>query len=130
MHTKGGRCRRYRTRGGQIEVESRPADIPAFAAVITLHGEHDLTTAPAVVETLRSVAGNVLVELSHCAFLDSTIISALIAAAQEHERNGRYLELLLTPGNETVTRTLDVVGLRRLIVIHRERPTSGDERDR
>jgi anti-anti-sigma factor len=113
-----------------IVVELGPADVPEFAAVVSLQGEHDVSTADEVVATLRSISGNVLVDLGACEFIDSTTISALITASQELEREGQSLELVVPRENVVVSRTVDVVGLRGLLVVHEERPISDDEQDR
>ena len=105
-----------------IEVELRPGDLPAFAAVVSLSGEHDLASAPQVLATLRSISGNQLVDLSACSFVDSSIISTLISASQELEREGHHLELLVPRENVIVARTLELVSMRDLFVIHEERP--------
>jgi hypothetical protein len=46
-------------------------------AVATLHGEHDLSTAREVATGLDRACEkvDVIVDLSHCAFLDSTVIA-------------------------------------------------------
>ena len=75
-----------------------------------LRGEHDLSTAPEVRAALSSISGSVLVDLADCAFIDSTIIGALITASQELEREGHVLELYVPPENLTVSRTLEVTG--------------------
>ena len=50
-------------------------------AVIALVGEHDLHSRPALQATLAYAAEgrNVLVDLSRCSFVDSAIISLLLA---------------------------------------------------
>ena len=110
-----------------IEVEIRPGDLPEFAAVVSLSGEHDLASAPQFLATLRSISGNQLIDLSECSFLDSTIISALISASQELEREGHHLELLVPRENVIVARTLEIVSMRDLLVVHEERPLPRDD---
>jgi anti-anti-sigma factor len=111
-----------------IQVEIRPGDLPGFAAIVSLHGEHDVASAPQVRATLRSISGNQLVDLSACSFLDSTIISTLISTSQELNREGHHLELLVPRENELVTRTLEIISMRDLLVIHEERPRPNNPR--
>ena len=106
----------------RIDVEIRPAKIPDFAAVVSLRGEHDMATAPEIVKTITSIAGNVLVDLSACDFVDSSMISALLTGSQDLEREGHRLELLVPPDNAVVAHTLERVGLREVIVIHGDWP--------
>jgi anti-anti-sigma factor len=106
-----------------IELELRPAGSP-FAAIIALCGEHDLATAPEITQTLTSIHGNVLLDLSRCEFLDSSAIAAVIAGAKTLEREGFSLELLVPPANATISRTLQVSGVDGLLLVHPARPQS------
>jgi anti-anti-sigma factor len=101
----------------EIEVEVRPARAPQYAAVVSLHGEHDLATSGALRTALQPLFGDVLVDLSDCSFVDSTVIGALIAAAQELEREGHRLSLVVPPENTNVARTLEIVRMAELIRI-------------
>jgi anti-anti-sigma factor len=106
----------------RIDVEIRPARVPDFAAVVSLHGEHDMATAPEIVKAISSIAGNVLVDLSTCDFVDSSMVSALLTGSQDLEREGHRLELLVPGDNAVVLHTLDLIGLREVIVIHGDWP--------
>jgi anti-anti-sigma factor len=108
-----------------VEVEIRPAFGPTFAAVVTLRGEHDIATAPEIKTVIGSIAGSVLVDLTDCAFIDSSVIGALISTSQELEREGHFLELLAPPENKRIVRTLEIVQMSSLIVVHPVLP-SGD----
>ena len=105
-----------------IQVEIGPGDLPEFAAVVSLNGDHDLASAPQVSATLRSISGNTLIDLSECSFVDSTVISTLLSASRELQREGHHLQLLVPRENVTVTRTLEIIGIRELLVIHEKRP--------
>jgi anti-anti-sigma factor len=109
----------------EIEVEVRPERAPQYAALVSLHGEHDLATSGALAEALRPLLGDVLVDLSDCSFIDSTVIGSLIAAFQELEREGYTLSLVVPPENENLTRVLEIVRIGELIPIHHRLP-SGD----
>ena len=65
-----------------------------------------------------------LIDLSACEFVDSTVISALISKSAALGRNGHRLELVVPAANGTVTRVIDVVGLRTLITVHEHLPSS------
>ncbi|MDX6510544.1 MAG: hypothetical protein QOE36_48 [Gaiellaceae bacterium] len=109
-----------------VEVEARPGREHGFAAVVKLRGEHDLVTAPEVRATIASISGNVLVDLSECAFIDSSVIGALIMTSKELERDGHLLELFVPAANETVARTLEVTRIRDLVIVHSARPLGDD----
>lgn len=106
----------------RIDVEIRPARVPGFAAIVSLRGEHDMATAPDVVKTITSIGGNVLVDLSACDFVDSSLISAFLTGSQDLEREGHRLELLVPADNAVVAHTLELIGLREVIVIHGDWP--------
>jgi anti-anti-sigma factor len=108
----------------EIEVEVRPARAPQYAAVVSLHGEHDLATSGALRTALQPLFGDVLVDLSDCSFVDSTVIGALIAAAQELEREGHRLSLVVPPENTNVARTLEIVRMAELIRILPRTPST------
>jgi anti-anti-sigma factor len=106
----------------QIEVDLNRADAPTFAAAVRLCGEHDLATGQGIREALEPIHGDVLVDLSACEFIDSSVIVMLLAAHYAARREGRRLELLLPAENSKVTRTLEVSGARQLLTVHLARP--------
>ena len=93
-----------------------------YAGIVSLTGEHDLATRDQIDEVLGAVFGNVLVDLSDCQFMDSTVIVLLIARAQGLEREGHRLELVVPPSNVQMMRVVDVVGLRDLVPVHPSAP--------
>ena len=99
-----------------IAVESDPPDEPGFAARVRLVGEHDLATREAVRVALASVDGNVLVDLTACEFVDSTVIGVLLDSASAITRDGRRLELVFPPGRG-IWRTLDITGVPTLVPV-------------
>ena len=101
-----------------VQVEVRPARAPHYAALVSLRGEHDLATEAVLKDALSALFGDVLVDLSDCTFVDSTVIGALIAAAQELEREGHTLSLVVPPENANVARTLEIVRIRELVRVH------------
>jgi anti-anti-sigma factor len=101
-----------------IEVEFRPAHAPAFAAVVKLCGEHDIATSAEIREALAAILGNVLVDLSDCAFVESSVVTALVLDSRERAHEQQRLELLVPSANATVTRTLELSGLTEMLTIH------------
>jgi anti-anti-sigma factor len=98
-----------------VDVECAPDSTPAFAAILHLCGEHDLATGPAIAAALASIQGNVLVDLSACQFVDSTVISVLILDQQARQREGQRLEVLVPVANTIVSRTLEVAGVSSVL---------------
>ena len=106
-----------------VDVQLRLVQERPFAAVVSLRGEHDLATADELARAIQAIDGNVLVDLSDCTFIDSTVIGVLFASSQRLERDGRYLEVVAPMQNANVARTLELVRMRDVIVVHGVRPT-------
>ena len=78
---------RARAPGEIVAATTEPA-----VAVVELHGEHDLASAPALARRLRLlVAGHslVAVDISRVTFMDSAIMAVLWSAYREARRRGR-----------------------------------------
>jgi anti-anti-sigma factor len=88
-----------------------------FAALVQLAGEHDLSTAPQLSETIRAIRGNVLVDLSECSFIDSSVIGALLMADRDRAPDGHRVELAVAPENATIHRIVEVTGLADLLPV-------------
>jgi anti-anti-sigma factor len=104
---------------GTVEVEPHASDL----IVITLRGEHDLNSKQLFSEAL-ALAGaeaDVLVDLSECSFIDSTIIGVLVLAFQAQSERGRRLELAIPPTAHAVERVATIAGLRTFLSIHETR---------
>jgi anti-anti-sigma factor len=97
-------------RCSEIEVEVHPTRAPGFT-VVRLSGEHDLATSLAIRAALSSIDGNVLLDLSDCEFVDSSVLRVLVEAAEERAPKGQRLELLVPDENERIARTLQISGL-------------------
>jgi anti-anti-sigma factor len=106
-----------------IDVDYDPPDEPRFAAIVSLHGEHDMATEPDVSSAIGAVSGSVLVDLSDCDFVDSIIIGTLFNNAQRIRKGGNLFELVVPPGSANVARTLELVHMKELLPIHPARPT-------
>src|SRR4051794_29045621 len=62
-------------------------------AVVRLCGDHDLSSAAMVREALREVAGHrlVVLDISGCTFVDSTVLGVLVAASRRTAEAGGRL---------------------------------------
>jgi anti-sigma B factor antagonist len=84
--------------------------------VVSVMGEVDLATAPALERALLGVAeewtGGVIVDLSGCSFLSSTGLRALLATRERLERSNRPLALVLS--NPSVLRIFQITGFDEL----------------
>jgi anti-sigma B factor antagonist len=92
----------------RIEVEEAPD-----GAVVRVHGEVDMDTAPALRECLNALTGRVVVDLSETTFLDSSGMSVLVT--QRNRLIGVGGDLSLRAPRHLVLRALEITGLDRLI---------------
>jgi anti-anti-sigma factor len=89
-----------------------------FAGVVTLHGEHDLATRDQLEDAFGAIFGSVLIDLTDCTFIDSTVIATLVQHARRVDREGHRFEAVAPPANVAITRIIDVCGLRELVTVH------------
>jgi anti-anti-sigma factor len=108
-----------------IEVEAPPQLLNAFDAVVRLRGGHDIATSRNLREALDQVEGSVLLDLSDCGFIDSSVIYVIFSDAHSRAREEHRLELLVPPENRAITRTLEIAGAREVLNVHRASPDSG-----
>jgi anti-sigma B factor antagonist len=100
--------------------EERPS--PA-TAVLVLHGEADLHSAPELRERLRATiddgAANVVLDLSDSAFVDSTSLGVLLGGMKRlRERDGQIHILVPRP---EVRRIFEITLLDRIFPLHETR---------
>ena len=107
----------------RVDVHFGSSVAPAYAAVVSLHGEHDLATAPTIRDALSSLYGPVLLDLSPCEFMDSTVIRTILDKHRQLESDGHRLDLLVPPHRKTIRRVLDVSGLRLVLAVHDALPS-------
>jgi anti-anti-sigma factor len=100
-------------------------DDPGYAATVVLCADHDLATSEGVRVALAPLCGNVLVDLTRCSFIDSTVIGMLIGKARDLRRDGYALELRVSsdPASQ-VARTLALVGIDTVMPVHLEAPSA------
>ena len=106
-----GAGRRFATATEQLETGT---------PVVSVMGEVDLATVPALAQTLGDVVddrtGDVIVDLTGCRFLDSRGLGALIAIRVRIERSDRRLALVLA--NQSVLRIFQIMQLDEVFEIY------------
>jgi anti-anti-sigma factor len=97
-------------------------DLEGDRWLVTLHGEHDASTAPKVRAHLEAVLRTgtaVVVDLSTTSFIDSSILGALIDANKQTDgQEGRRFGLVVA-ADTPPERLLRLVGLFRLLDVFR-----------
>lgn len=95
--------------------------------MITFSGEHDLNTAPELRERLGEAVGegtSLVVDLSGAAFIDSSILGAVLDARREAHQKGLGFAVALSDGAQPVTRVLEVTGLTASLPVHPSRASA------
>jgi anti-anti-sigma factor len=87
--------------------------------VTTVTGEHDLFSKQRLLETLAWARQwpNVIVDLTPCEFIDSTIGAILITAHQVRQPGERF-ELVVPANVSFVNRVLSLIGVREILTTH------------
>ncbi|MEO9174014.1 MAG: STAS domain-containing protein, partial [Gaiellales bacterium] len=89
--------------------------LSATTAVVMLRGEHDVYTVPALRERLGELHDRelfVIVDLSQTAFLDSSVLGALLGATETARAQARDVVVVLgDPPTQAVARIFEVTGL-------------------
>jgi anti-anti-sigma factor len=102
---------------GEISLEQRESGV----VVLTLTGEHDLTTAPVLRERMEAAvtdSSGVIIDLSGAEFIDSSIIGVVLEARRRAEEAGIGFAAALENGQPAVRRVLEVTGLDSNLPVH------------
>ena len=111
---------------GPGEIASERAD--PGVAVITFSGEHDLNTAPELRGRLAAALEErvpVVVDFSGAAFIDSSILGAVLDARQQARERG--LGFALSDGAQPVQRVIEVTGLDTTLPVYPSRSAAIEE---
>ena len=107
-------------RTGELALERTDAGL----AVLTINGEHDLSTAPELrrrLEALLEERTGVIVDLSGATFIDSSILGAILEGKRRAGEASIGYAVLHANGTDAVDRVLEVTGLRTELPVHDER---------
>ena len=93
--------------------------------MLTIEGEHDLSTAPALRRQLDDLIDRgeaTIVDLSQATFIDSSVLGAILDARRRAGEAGVGFEVAQSEnGTKAVTRVLDITGLRAELPVHPDR---------
>ena len=109
---------------GWPRIEVRPCRWGGFVAIVELHGEHDLATREAVRVALARLRGPVLVDLSACTFIDSSVIRELVDASLSAAAGHGRLELIMPPPGSRARRSLEILGVPGVIATREGQQTT------
>jgi anti-sigma B factor antagonist len=107
-------------RTGELALERNDAGI----AVVTISGEHDLSTAPTLrrrLDVLLDEGTATVVDLSPATFIDSSILGVILDARRHAGDANLGFAVVHANGSDAVDRVLDVTGLRAELPVHARR---------
>ena len=93
-------------------------------SVLTITGEHDLSTAPALRRQLEDLLGDrdgIIVDLSSATFIDSSILGAILDGKRRAADAGIGFAVVHANSADGVGRVLDVTGLRAELPVHADK---------
>lgn len=89
--------------------------------MVTISGEHDLSTAPELRGQLDELLGGgeaVIVDLSRATFIDSSILGVVLDARRRMIERGGAFAVCHADGADAVGRVLEITGLREELPVH------------
>jgi anti-sigma B factor antagonist len=104
-------------RTGALALERTDAGL----AVLTISGEHDLSTAPNLrrrLATLLDEGTPTIVDLSPATFIDSSILGVILDGRRRAAEADLGFAVLHANGANAVDRVLEVTGLRNELPVH------------
>ena len=112
--------RKPASRAGRPSLRRTPVEVQIHSdtvGILTLRGEHDLSTARAIGVALATEARlNILIDLSGATFIDLSVINAILRSAQD---NAGSIELVATSPS-VPHRMLELTGIHRLLRVHQD----------
>jgi anti-anti-sigma factor len=98
--------------------------VSAGAAVVTLEGDHDVASRGVVADafSVAATGRDLLVDLTDCTFIDSTIIKLLLQTMRALEENDARLEIVIdSDSHGHVARVAELMGIADVIPTHSTR---------
>jgi anti-sigma B factor antagonist len=107
-------------RTGELALERNESGV----AVLTISGEHDLSTAPNLRRRLDDLLDEgvaTVLDLSPATFIDSSILSVILDGRRKAAEAKIGFAIARSKGSDAVDRVLEVTGLRAELPIHAQR---------
>jgi anti-sigma B factor antagonist len=107
-------------RTGEIALERKDQGL----AVLTMSGEHDLSTAPNLrrrLDGLLEEGSSTVVDLTPATFIDSSILSVILDGRRRAAEGKIGFAVVRSNGSNAVDRVLEVTGLRSELPVHARR---------
>ena len=107
-------------RTGELALERKDSSL----AVLTISGEHDLSTAPALrrrIDALLDEGITTVIDLSDATFIDSSILGVILDGRRRAAEAEIGFAVVRSNGSDAVDRVLEVTGLRAELPVHARR---------
>jgi anti-sigma B factor antagonist len=107
-------------RTGELALDHTDAGL----AVVTISGEHDLSTAPELrrrLDVLLEEGKPTIVDLSPATFIDSSILGVILDGRRRAEEGDVGFAVVHSNGADAVDRVLEVTGLKAELPVHARR---------
>jgi anti-sigma B factor antagonist len=107
-------------RTGELALERTDAGL----AVLTISGEHDLSTAPNLRRRLDSLLDEgaiTIIDLSPATFIDSSILGVILDGRRRAADRNVGFAVVHSNGADGVDRVLEITGLRAELPVHARR---------
>jgi anti-sigma B factor antagonist len=107
-------------RTGELALERKDSGL----AVLTISGEHDLSTAPNLrrrLEGLLDEGTPTVIDLSSATFIDSSILGVILDGRRRASEAKIGFAVTRSNGSDAVDRVLEVTGLRAELPVHAHR---------
>jgi len=107
-------------RTGELALERKDQGL----AVLTISGEHDLSTAPNLrrrIDGLLDEGAATVVDLGPATFIDSSILGVILDGRRRAAEANLGFAVTRSEGSEAVDRVLEVTGLRSELPVHARR---------
>jgi anti-sigma B factor antagonist len=104
-------------RTGELALERKDHGL----AVLTISGEHDLSTAPNLrrrLDGLLEEGSSTVVDLTPATFIDSSILSVILDGRRRAAEGRIGFAVVRSNGSNAVDRVLEVTGLRSELPVH------------
>jgi anti-sigma B factor antagonist len=107
-------------RTGELALERNDSGV----AVLTISGEHDLSTAPSLRRRLDGLLDEgvaTVLDLSPATFIDSSILGVILDGRRRAAEADIGFAVARSNGSDAVDRVLEVTGLRAELPVHARR---------
>jgi anti-anti-sigma factor len=104
-------------RTGELALERKDHGL----AVLTISGEHDLSSAPNLrrrLDGLLEEGSSTVVDLTPATFIDSSILSVILDGRRRAAEGRIGFAVVRSNGSNAVDRVLEVTGLRSELPVH------------